>query len=52
VSAPTSLSNNKASNSDLVYPTMYRKLIGLLMYLVNTRPNIFFDVNTLILFMV
>jgi hypothetical protein len=30
------------SDSDLVDPMMYRQLIGLLMYLVNTRPNIFF----------
>jgi hypothetical protein len=26
---------------------MYRQLIGSLMYLVNTRPNIYFVVNTL-----
>jgi hypothetical protein len=31
----------------LVDPTMYRQLIGSLMYLVNTRPDIFFAVNTL-----
>ena len=27
--------------------TMYRQMIGLLMYLMNTRPKIFFTVNTL-----
>ena len=32
---------------DLVDPTMYRQLIGLLMYLVNTRPDICFVVSTL-----
>jgi hypothetical protein len=32
---------------DLVDPTMYRQLIGSLMYLVNTRPGICFVVNTL-----
>jgi hypothetical protein len=35
------------SSSDLVNPTMYRQLIRSLMYLVNTRPNICFAVNTL-----
>jgi hypothetical protein len=40
------------SNSDLVDPTMYRHLIGPLMYLVNTIPNICFAVNTLSQFMV
>jgi hypothetical protein len=34
-------------SSDLVDPTMYRQLIGSLIYLVNTRPNIYFAVNTL-----
>ena len=33
--------------SDLVDPRMYRKLIGSLMYLVNTKPDICFAVNTL-----
>jgi hypothetical protein len=34
-------------SSDLVDPTMYIQLIGSLMYLVNTRPDIYFVVNTL-----
>jgi hypothetical protein len=34
-------------SSDLVDPMMYRKLIRSLMYLVNTRPDICFAVNTL-----
>ena len=41
-----------ASDSELVDPTLYRQLIGSLMYLVNTRPNICFAVNTLSQFMV
>jgi hypothetical protein len=32
---------------DLVDPTMYRQLIGSFMYLVNTRPDIYFAMNTL-----
>jgi hypothetical protein len=43
----TNLNMLGASNSYLVDPTMYRKLIGSLMYLVNTRPYICFVVNTL-----
>eukprot|EP00253_Pinus_taeda_P003324 PITA_03324 len=35
-----------------VNPTLYRQLIGSLMYLVNTRPNICYAVNTLSQFMV
>jgi hypothetical protein len=41
-----------ASDSGLVDPTLYRQLIGSLMYLVNTRPDICFAVNTLNQFMV
>ena len=40
-----------AAESDLVDPTMYRELVGSLMYLVNTRPNICFVVSTLGQFM-
>ena len=35
------------ASSELVDATMYRQMIGSLMYLVNTRPDIFFSVNTL-----
>ena len=41
-----------ASESELVDPTLYHQLIGSLMYLVNTRPDISFVVNTLSQFMV
>eukprot|EP00253_Pinus_taeda_P024674 PITA_24674 len=40
-----------ASDSELVDPTLYRQLIGSLMYLVNTRPDICFAVNTMSQFM-
>ena len=43
---------DSSSESDLVDPTMYRQLIGSLMYLVNTRPDICFTVSALIQFMV
>jgi hypothetical protein len=39
--------SDSASISDLVDPTMYKQLIGSLMYLVNARPDIFFAVSTL-----
>jgi hypothetical protein len=38
--------------SDLIDATLYRQIIGSLMYLANTRPNICFAVNTLIQFLV
>ena len=41
-----------ASETELVDPTLYRQLIGSLRYLVNTRPNICFAVNSLSQFMV
>jgi hypothetical protein len=40
------------SSSYLVDPKMYRELIRSLMYLVNTRPDICFVVNTLSKYMV
>ena len=40
-----------AADSDLVDPTVYRQLVGSLMYLVNTRPDICFAVSTLGQFM-
>jgi hypothetical protein len=40
------------SNSELVDPTLYKQLIGYLMYLVNTRPDICFAVIPLSQFMV
>jgi hypothetical protein len=43
----TNLKKVKNSESKLVDPTLYKQLIGFLMYLVNTRPNICFAVNTL-----
>jgi hypothetical protein len=43
----TNMKKVTASNSKLVDPTMYMQLIGSLMYLVNTRPDICFVVNNL-----
>jgi hypothetical protein len=40
-----------ALDLELVDPTLYKYLIGSLMYLVNNRPNICFAVNTLSHFM-
>ena len=36
-----------ASEGELVDPTLFRQLIGSLMYLVNARPDMSFAVNTL-----
>jgi hypothetical protein len=41
-----------ASNSKTIDPTVYCQLIGSLMYMVNTRPDINFAVNSLSQFMV
>jgi hypothetical protein len=48
----TSWKKLHASESQLVYSTLYHQLISSLMYLVNTRPDIGFVVNTLKHFMV
>ena len=37
--------------SDLVDPTMYKQLIGSLLYLVHTRPDICYAINALSQFM-
>ena len=49
MSTPMTLNLKKlcSDHSYLVDPTMYRQLIGSLMYLVNTRPDICFVVSTL-----
>ena len=40
------------ASSELVDATMYRQMIGSLMYLTNTRPDICFAMNTLSQFLV
>eukprot|EP00253_Pinus_taeda_P028095 PITA_28095 len=48
----TNWKKNDASKQEAMDTTLSRQLIGSLMYLVNTRPNICFAVNTLSQFMV
>jgi hypothetical protein len=43
----TNLKKLNTSKSEKVNPTIYKQLIGCLMYLTNTRPDICFAVNTL-----
>jgi hypothetical protein len=40
------------TSSELIDATLYRQIIGSSMYLMNTRPDIFFSVNTLSQFLV
>jgi hypothetical protein len=40
------------TSSELIDATLYRHIIGSLMYLTNTKPNIYFPVNTLSQFLV
>ena len=49
MSTPMTPTLKKLCNDDshLVDPMMYRQLIGSLMYLVNTRPDICFVMSTL-----
>jgi hypothetical protein len=49
----TNLKKLSVSSSDFdeIDPTLYKQLIGSLMYLVNTRPNIFYAVSALSQFM-
>jgi len=48
----TNLKKVVTSDLDLVDPRLYKKVIGYLMYLVNTKPYICFVVSTLSQFMV
>ena len=48
----TNWKNLHGSEGELVDPTLYRQLIGSLMYLVNTQPDLCFAMNTLSQFMV
>jgi hypothetical protein len=54
-SMPTPMVMDLKKMSDIdsgdVYPHLYRQLIGSLMYLVNTRPDIFYALNVLSQFM-
>ena len=48
----TNLKKIHASKDKEVDPTLYRQLIGSLMYMVNTRPEICYVVNSLSQFLV
>jgi hypothetical protein len=48
----TDIRKVRYSYSDPIDPSLYKKLIGSLMYLVNTRQDIYFVVNTLSQFQV
>jgi len=48
----TNIRKVRGSDCDPVEPSLYHQLIGSLMYLVNTRRDIFFAVNTLSQFQV
>jgi hypothetical protein len=41
-----------SSDSDKIDLTLYKQLIGSLMYLINTRPDIFYEVSALSQFMI
>jgi hypothetical protein len=43
----TNIRKVRDSDSDPVDPSLYQQLVGSLMYLVNTRPDICFVANTL-----
>jgi hypothetical protein len=43
--------NDASTDSGEIDPHLYRQLIGLLMYLVNTRPDILYPMNVLSQFM-
>jgi hypothetical protein len=44
---PRSWRKEDATFGEVLDATVYRQLVGLLMYLVNTRPNICYAVNQL-----
>ena len=48
----TNWKNIDALEDKDVDPSLYRQLIGSLIYLVNTRPDIYYTANTLYQFMV